>query len=108
MIVSITKDNIEKEVAESKLPVVIDIYAPWCGPCQQMLPVFEELAKELANVCKFVKMNVDEARDLSIHYGVTSVPTFIFIKNNEVVGRETGYRNKDDLKEIVNKFVKEN
>ena len=79
MTVQITKDNIEEVVAKSKLPVVVDVYAPWCGPCQHMLPVFEELAKEMADKCKFVKMNVDEARDLSIQYGVTSVPTFIFI-----------------------------
>ena len=94
MIISITKDNVESEVNNSKIPVVIDVYAPWCGPCQHMLPVFEELAKELEDKCKFVKLNVDEARDLSIQYSVTSVPTFIFIKNNEILCRETGYKSK--------------
>ena len=81
MVTSITKDNIQSEVNESKLPVIIDIYASWCGPCQYMLPIFEELAKEMEGKIKFVKLNVDEARDLSIQYGVTSVPTFIFIKD---------------------------
>ncbi|MBT3455602.1 thioredoxin [bacterium] len=108
MIISITKDNIEKEVTNSKLPVVMDVYAPWCGPCQHMLPIFEELAKEMEGKCIFVKLNVDEARDLSIQYGVTSVPTFIFIKNNEVKGRDTGYKSKEDLKEIVEKFIEQN
>ena len=107
MIVSITKENIQKEVSESKLPVIIDIYAPWCGPCQNMLPIFEELAKEMEDKCKFVKLNVDEARDLSIKYGVTSVPTFIFIKNDEIKGRETGYKNKDEFKEITEKFLEQ-
>ena len=108
MIVSITKENIKEEIVESKLPVVIDIYAPWCGPCQHMLPIFEELSKEMGDKCKFVKLNVDESRDLSIEYGVTSVPTFIFIKDNEVKGRETGYKSKDDFQEIVEKFLAEN
>ena len=107
MIISITKENIQKEVVESKLPVVIDIYAPWCGPCQHMLPIFEELAKEMEDKCKFVKLNVDEARDLSIRYGVTSVPTFIFIKNDEIKGRETGYKNKDEFKEVIEKFLEQ-
>lgn len=107
MIISITKDNVESEVNNSKIPVVIDVYAPWCGPCQHMLPVFEELAKELEDKCKFVKLNVDEARDLSIQYSVTSVPTFIFIKNNEILGRETGYKSKEDLKDIVEKFLED-
>ena len=107
MTMSITKDNIEKEVVQSELPIVLDVYAPWCGPCQQMLPIFEELSKEMEGKCRFVKLNVDEARDLSIQYGVTSVPTFIFIKGGEVKGRETGYKSKEDLKEIIDKFITE-
>ena len=107
MIVKIIKENHDNEVTQSKLPVIMDVYAPWCGPCQQMLPIFEELANEMESKCKFVKLNVDEARDLSIQYGVTSVPTFIFIKNGEVKGRETGHRNKEDLKEQIEKFISE-
>jgi thioredoxin 1 len=105
MAVVLNRDNVEQEVGHSKLLVVIDVYATWCGPCQQMMPIFDELEKELAGKVKFCKLNVDEARDLSIHYGVTSVPTFIFVKNNMVKHKETGYMPKDDLKAKIQEFI---
>ncbi len=101
MTISITKENFEEEIALSPLPVVLDVYATWCGPCQQMMPILEELEKELSDKYKFVKLNVDEAREISIEYGVTSVPTFVFIKDNEVKGKETGYMSKDALREKI-------
>jgi len=98
MPIAINSDNVKKEVNESSLPVIIDVFATWCGPCQQMMPIFEELEKELSDTYKFASLNVDEARELSIEYGVTSVPTFIFVKNGEIKGKETGYMSKEDLK----------
>ena len=106
MPISITKENIKEEIEQSALPVVIDVYATWCGPCQQVAPLFDELSKELGDVCKFAKLNVDEARELSIYYGVTSVPTFIFIKKNEIKHKETGYISKNNLKSKILDFVK--
>ncbi len=97
MPVTITKENFEAEITNSKLPVVIDAFAPWCGPCQQMTPIFAEMEKELGSQYKFANINVDVSRDLSIQFGVTSIPTFIFIKNNQVAGKVTGYMSKDDL-----------
>lgn len=105
MPVVITKENVEKEISQSKLPVVVDVYATWCGPCQQMAPIFDELEKEMVDKVKFAKLNVDEARELSIQYGVTSVPTFVFIKNNEIKHKEVGYMNKDDLKTKIEEFI---
>lgn len=101
----ITKENVSEEINNSKLPVVIDVYATWCGPCQQMNPIFDQLEKELGDKCKFAKLNVDEARELSIQYGVTSVPTFVFIKNNEIKHKETGYMSKDDLRAKIEDFI---
>jgi thioredoxin 1 len=100
-IISITQANFKKEVEESTLPVVIDVHAVWCGPCQQMAPIFDELEKELGRCYKFVKLNVDEARELSIKFGVTSVPTFLFIKNNALKGKEIGYMSKDQLQKKI-------
>lgn len=105
MITSLTKDTIKQEVEDSIKPVVIDVFASWCGPCQQMKPSFEQLAKELGDTYNFVQLNVDEARELAIHYGITSVPTFIFIKNNEVLGKETGYMSKEDLKSKIKEYL---
>jgi len=105
MALHLTQENIEKEVNQSALPVVIDVYAVWCGPCQQMTPIFEELEKELSSSYKFAKINVDEARELSIKYGVTSVPTFIFIKDGKVMGKETGYMAKNDLIEKIEEYL---
>ncbi|MCK4650677.1 thioredoxin [Candidatus Babeliales bacterium] len=104
MTVIINSENFEKEIKESTLPIVIDIFATWCGPCQQVGPIFEELAKELSNKYKFAKLNIDEERDLAIQYSVSSVPTFIFIKKGKVVGREQGYMDKETLKSKIESY----
>jgi len=98
MTISITNENFSAEVESSSLPVVLDVYATWCGPCQQMMPLFEELSKEMGDKYKFAKVNIDEAREIAVKYSVSSVPTFIFLKGGQVVGKETGYMSKDILK----------
>lgn len=98
MAISITQENFDQEINRSEKPILLDVYALWCGPCQQMEPIIAELEKELGSIYKFAKLNVDEARDISIQYGVSSVPTFIFIKDGSVKGKETGYMNKEKLR----------
>ncbi len=94
---AITKENFDKEVTESEKPVIVDVYATWCGPCQQMMPIFEEIEKEHGDKYKFVTLNVDESRDLAVRFGVTSIPTFVFLKGGEMKGKETGFIAKEDL-----------
>jgi thioredoxin 1 len=102
MALSITPENHEAEIKHANKPVILDIYATWCGPCQQMNPIIEELEKEWGDKYKFAKLNVDEAREISIKdYGVTSVPTFVFIKDGVVKGKETGYMSKETLQERI-------
>ncbi|MBM17829.1 MAG: thioredoxin [Epsilonproteobacteria bacterium] len=105
MPVTINKDNFDAEIKQSDKPIVIDVYATWCGPCQQMKPIFTELAKEFEGKCKFAALNVDEARDLSIMFGVTSVPTFVFYNNGEMHSKDTGYMSKEALKARVEDFL---
>ena len=100
MAVSITPENHQAEIKQSNKPIILDIYATWCGPCQQMDPILEELEQEFGDKYMFAKLNVDEAREISIKdYGVTSVPTFVFIKDGAVQGKETGYMSKATFQE---------
>lgn len=105
MAISITQQNFEQEITQSTQPIIIDVYATWCGPCQQMSPIIDELEQEMGSNYKFVKLNVDDARDISIRYGVTSIPTFIFIKDNVVKGKETGYMSKEMLVEKIESYL---
>jgi len=105
MAVMITSENVDQEINQSPHPVLLDVYATWCGPCQQMVPIFDELEKEFSAKCKFAKLNIDEARELSIQYGITSVPTFVFLKNGEIKHKETGYMSKEDLKAKIEDFI---
>lgn len=104
-IISITEENVHHEIEKSTAPVILDIYATWCGPCMQMAPIMEELAEDYKTMYKFAKLNVDEARELAIKYGVTAVPTFLFIKNNEIKGRETGFMSKDDMVSKIHELL---
>lgn len=105
MVIEINAENLEKEINKSDKPVILDAFATWCGPCQQIAPIFEELSKEMPDY-KFAKVNIDDQRDLAIKYQVSSIPTFIFIKNGEVVARETGYMNKSSLKNKIEEKLK--
>lgn len=97
MVITVTKDNYDEIVTKSPKPVILDISATWCGPCQQVKPVFENIAKELGDQYTFGEVNVDESRDLAIKFGVTSVPTFIFMKEGALKGKERGYMTQENL-----------
>lgn len=92
-VIKLTKQNFEQEVMQSDKPVLIDFYADWCGPCQTMGPVIEEISNETAKA-KVCKINVDEEMELAQKYGVMSIPTFIVIKNGEQVARNMGAQPK--------------
>lgn len=99
----ITTENFEKEVLNSEVPVLVDFFATWCGPCKMMSPIVEELAKEMEGKAKVYKVDTDEEQNLAIKYGIMSIPTFIVFKNGEPVGKAVGMRDKEELISLLNK-----
>lgn len=96
----ITKENFETEVLKSKQPVLADFWAPWCGPCQRLLPVVEELAEEEEHV-KICKINVEEQPELAERYRVMSVPTFMVIRDGKVAAVSAGVKSKTDILKML-------
>lgn len=97
----VNDNNFEAEVLQSDLPVLVDFFADWCGPCKRVAPVVEQLAEDLKGRAKVVKLNVDEAPRTAEKYDVMSIPTFIVFKNGAAVNQHTGGLSKEDLKELM-------
>lgn len=97
MEIKFSSENFEKEVLKSEKPVLVDFYADWCGPCNAMAPVIEELAAEVDGKAKVGKINVDENSDIAVEYNVMSIPTLIIFKNGKEEKRLVGLRDKEEL-----------
>ena len=105
MAMEFTDQNFEQEVIKSDKAVLVDFWAPWCGRCQMMGPIIEELAKELEGKAKIGKLNVDEHSDTASHYGIMSIPSLKIFRDGKVVKEFVGVQNKDALKDELIKFV---
>jgi thioredoxin 1 len=94
--------NFDQEVLKASGPVLVDFWAPWCGPCRQIAPVIEQLAGENAGAIKIGKLNVDNAPNSAQSYGISSIPTLMLFKDGEVVERFVGVQPKSRLQEAIN------
>lgn len=93
----VNKTTFEREVLQSSLPVLVDFYADWCGPCQMMAPVIHQLAEEYEGKVKMVKVNVDEAQSLAVSCGVSSIPTLAYFEGGRMKGVSVGFVPREDL-----------
>lgn len=100
-VTELNKDNFEKEVMEANVPVLIDFWASWCGPCRMMSPVIEKIAEEMGDKLKVCKVNVDENHELAEEYEIMTIPAFIVIKNGAESGRTIGVQPKEDILKLI-------
>ena len=100
MIIEVNSENFENEVLKSEKIVLIDFYAEWCGPCQMLSPIVEQVANENDNI-KVVKINVDNAQDIAMDYGVMSIPTLVVIKDGKEANRVVGLVSKSEIERMI-------
>ncbi|ACV63070.1 thioredoxin [Desulfofarcimen acetoxidans DSM 771] len=105
MALEVNQSNFESEVLKASEPVVVDFWAPWCGPCRSMAPVIEELAKDFEGKAKIAKLNVDENQALAGQFGVMSIPTLIFFKDGKAVDTVVGFTPKNKIAEKINAII---
>ncbi len=99
--ITLTPDNFDSEVLKSSLPVLVDFWATWCGPCQMLAPVLEEFANENEGKIKVGKVNVDENRELAMEYRISSIPTLILFENGGPKKTSLGFLTKEKLEEFI-------
>ena len=100
-----TKDNFNREVLDSEVPVLVDFYADWCGPCKMMSPVVEKIARDYSGKAKVGKVNVDEQQELARQFGIMSIPSFVFIKNGKKVDQAIGAMMPSALEARLDRIV---
>ena len=96
----VNKNNFQEEVLNSDKPVLVDFWAPWCGPCRMVSPIVDEIAEEREDI-KVCKANVDEEPELAIRYGIATIPTLLVFKNGQLVDMAVGYRPKEQLAQML-------
>ena len=104
-ITEVTDDTFETEVINSKLPVLVDFWAPWCGPCKMITPILEKLAPEYQSKVRITKVNVDDSPETATDYGISSIPTLLLIKSGEVKEQVVGFQSEPQLKKLLDSVI---
>lgn len=105
MTIEITDASFKSEVTDSPVPVLVDFWAPWCGPCKMIAPVLEEIAQEYEGKAKIVKINIDDNQNTAAQFGVRSIPTLILFKNGNEVEKIVGAQGKDKLTALIDRVL---
>ncbi len=103
--VHVTDAEFEQSVLKSSLPVIVDFWAPWCGPCKMVAPILDKIAKEQAGKLVVAKVNTDENPEWAMRYGVQGIPTMLFVANGKIVHRQVGAMPEPMLREVLNQFM---
>jgi len=101
-IVELTSDNFDNEVTNSKIPVLVDFWATWCGPCKALAPVLDEIANEISGKARIAKVNIEDAPELANQAGILNIPTLVLYKDGEAVERIVGINPKQKILEVIN------
>ncbi len=104
-LIHLSDGNFKAEVLQSNLPVLVDFWAPWCGPCKMVGPIVEELAREYANKIKVGKIDIDENPKIATKYGIMSIPTLMFFKGGQVIEQSVGALSKSDIKKKIEENI---
>jgi thioredoxin 1 len=103
--INVTDEAFEKVVLENELPVIVDFWAPWCGPCRMVAPILDKVAKEYAGKLVVAKVNTDEYQEYAGKYGVQGIPTMLMMKDGKIVHRQVGALPEPMLKDTINQFL---
>ena len=102
---NLSLDNFDSEISSSNIPVLVDFWAEWCGPCKMLGPILEEISKELKDKLQIVKVNLDENQDLAMKYSIRSIPTLLLFKDGQLIDTKVGLLPKSDLVEWLGSKV---